>query len=64
MLRENSDFTVKPMMSLVNLIEDYKENELIANGLKSIRLCVSVASIAKKVVTEYTDLANRVGNLQ
>jgi len=61
LLQTNRDFTVKPMMSLVNLIEDYRDNELIANGLKSIRFCVAVPSIAKRVVNEYTELANKVG---
>jgi len=58
--RQFSMESIKPLISLINIIDESKDKELVANGLVCMNLAFSQTSVINRAIREFGELKSRI----
>ncbi len=61
--RQFSTESIKPMIALVNIMDESKDKELVANGLCCINLAFTQSSVLNRTISEFPDLKSRIADI-
>ena len=58
--RQFSIESIKPLISLINIIDESKDKELVANGLVCINLAFTQTLVLNRTIREFGEFKNRI----
>lgn len=61
--RQFSSESIKPLIALVNIIDESKDKELVVNGLVCINLAFSYQAVVHKTMREFKDFESRINGI-